>query len=191
MSEVRTRTDPFRPISAVFIDRDDTIIEDTGYINNPKNLKFLPGAADGLKLLSDTGLKLIVISNQSGLARGLISKAQLAQVNNAFIQMLKKAGIRLTDYLYCPYHPEGKVEQYRKDSAERKPSPGMIFHAACEHGIFLPTSWMIGDRDDDIEAGRRAGVRTIKIGKPSKDSNPNFFADNLLKAGKIVSTHIC
>lgn len=202
MPEIKTEIDPLKPTSAVFIDRDDTIIEDVGYISETEDVNFLPGAAEGLKLLSNAGFKLIVISNQSGLARGIISEDQLSQVNDTFLRMIDDAGIELTDYLYCPYYHDGKVEKFRKDSASRKPSPGMIFHASYRHGIFLPTSWMIGDKDDDIASGQRAGLKTIKIvgadpcvypkkrsGKSS--SNPNFFADNLLKAGRIIFEHIC
>jgi len=176
-------------ICAVFLDRDGTIIEDVGYINNPDDVRFLDGAIAGLRLLSDAGFALIVVSNQSGLARGLITEEQFQAVHQRFIELLAENNITLTDCLYCPYLKDAVVEKYRLDSPDRKPFPGMIIQAGSRHNIFLPDSFMIGDKDDDIRAGQAAGVRTIKIAKhknKNSDIKPDFFAENLEEAGKII-----
>ncbi len=183
--------------SAIFLDRDGTIIEDVGYINNPDDIRFLPKAIEGLRMFSLAGFSLIVISNQSGLARGLITEEQFQAVHNRFVDLLRKSGIELTDCLYCPYYKDAVVKKYRSDSPERKPAPGMIIRAARGHNISLEKSFMIGDKDDDIRAGQAAGVKTIKIvpksskaGKGKSLVNPDFFADNLEEAAKIVLSAI-
>ncbi len=183
MSEIAKR------IAGVFLDRDGTIIEDVSYINDPADVKFLDGAIAGLKLLSDAGFALIVVSNQSGLARGLITEEQFQAVHQRFIDLLVENDIILTDCLYCPFYNDAVVEKYRLDSPDRKPAPGMIIKAAKRHNIYLPHSFMIGDKDDDIRAGQSAGVRTIKITKQdgeNSDIKPDFFAANLMEAAKII-----
>ena len=190
---------PKKPKPAVFLDRDGTIIEDIGYIRNPSDVKLLDGAIEGLKMLSANGFALIVVSNQSGLARGIITERQFQAVHNKFIDSLKKQNISLDDCLYCPYHKDGIIKKYRCDSPDRKPSPGMIIKAANRHNISLKDSFMIGDKDDDIRAGQLAGVKTIKIGesiKIGKSSSekslvkPDFFADNLAEAAKIILANV-
>ncbi len=179
--------DPFRPRHAVFLDRDGTIIEDVGYCRDAKDVRLMPGSAEGLRLLQEAGFKLIVVSNQSGIARGIITMEQLQEVYERFIEILKLEGITLTDYLYCPHHPEGKLAEYRKDCSNRKGSPGMILTGAYRHGIFLPESWMVGDKADDVRTGLSGGVRTIRIGQDEKSGvKPEFYADNLLTAAKII-----
>jgi D-glycero-D-manno-heptose 1,7-bisphosphate phosphatase len=182
--------DALRPQRAVFLDRDGTIIEDTGFVRRPEDVHFLPGAPDGLRLLQEKGYRLIVVSNQSGIARGLFDLSQLEAVHERFLSILAGIDVRLTDCFYCPYHPQGTVEQFRKESADRKGSPGMILKAAHRHGIFLAGSWMVGDRDDDIRAGQAGGTRTIRIGGNPADNStlrPDFYADNLLSAATIIT----
>ncbi len=186
--------DPFRPRAAVFLDRDGTIIEDTGFLRQPEEVRLLPGAAEGLKRLQEAGFALIVVTNQSGVARGIIRPEELAAVQEHFLTVLRDQGIELTDYFYCPHHREGQVTAYRKECGDRKGSPGMLFRGADRHGIYLPGSWMVGDREEDIRAGRGAGVRTIQIrpigsgqvGGSEKNMEPDFFADNLLEASRII-----
>jgi D-glycero-D-manno-heptose 1,7-bisphosphate phosphatase len=182
--------DPPRPRLAVFLDRDGTIIEDTGFLRRPEDVRLLPGAAEGLRPLQAAGFALIVVTNQSGVARGIITLDELEAVRERFITVLREAGIELTDYFFCPHHREGTVPEFRKDCPDRKGAPGMLLKGADRHGIFLPGSWMIGDRDEDIQAGQGAGVQTIRIGPAGgneKNIVPNFFAGNLIEAGKIIT----
>lgn len=150
---------------AIFFDRDGTLIADVGYVRHPDDVRLLPGAADALKRFRDLGYRLVVVSNQSGVARGLFTDQQLQEIHQRFEQVLAGDGVRLDAAYYCPYlpGPEAVVESYRRDSELRKPRPGMLLKAAQEHDIDLTGSWMIGDSPRDVEAGRRAGCRTILL----------------------------
>jgi len=182
---------------AIFLDRDDTIIEDPGYINTPDQVKLLPGAAQALVQLKQMGYKLIVVSNQSGIARGMFTEDDLAQIHARMKELLASEGAYLDQVYYCPYHPEGVIEKYRKDSDLRKPNPGMLLTAAEEMGIDLSQSWMIGNAYHDTTAGKRVGCRTIllnippgvvKTPKPT-DPSPDFKAVNLKEAANIVKRY--
>lgn len=150
---------------AIFLDRDGTLIADVGYVRHPDDVQLLPGASDALKRFRDLGYRLVVVSNQSGIARGLFTDGNLQEVHQRLEQQLAGDGIRLDAAYYCPYlpGPEAVVETYRRDSELRKPRPGMLLKAAQEHDIDLSRSWMIGDSPRDVEAGRRAGCRTILL----------------------------
>jgi D,D-heptose 1,7-bisphosphate phosphatase len=177
--------------NAVFLDRDGTIIDDVGYIKDPSLICFLPGALEALTMLQDAGFALVVVSNQSGIARGIISLEELQAVRQRFCELLKNNNIILMDYLFCPHHPSGSVEEFRKKCDCRKPAPGMLLDAADRHGIDLKNSWMIGDKNDDVRAGLAAGTRTIRLADPDKrhsnDVSPDFYAANLLQAVKIIT----
>ncbi len=151
--------------TAVFLDRDGTIIEDPGYLSDPDQVRLLPGAAGAIRRLTELGHLIIIVSNQSGVARGLFDEVTVSKVHARLEAMLRDEGASLGGAYYCPYldGPEAKVEAYRVSSELRKPSPGMLLQAAQEHGIDLARSWMIGDSDVDVEAGRRAGCATIRI----------------------------
>jgi histidinol-phosphate phosphatase family protein len=145
----------FRP--AVFLDRDGTLIEDTGYPRDPALVRLLPGAAHALRLLGEAGFLLVVVSNQSGVGRGLITPVEAAAVHARFVECLLGEGVRLSGAYYCPHTPgEG--------CPCRKPAPGLLLHAAAEHGIDLPNSFLVGDRPSDAEAAVRAGCRPVLLG---------------------------
>jgi D-glycero-D-manno-heptose 1,7-bisphosphate phosphatase len=148
---------------AVFLDRDNTLIEDPGYINNPDQVNLLDGVAEAIIELKELGYKLVVVSNQSAVARGIVTEKILTEIHDRLKQLLAEKGAYLDQIYYCPYHPEGVVRKYRKESDWRKPNPGMLLTAAEEMDIDLSKSWMIGDSGLDIEAGLRAGCRTIFI----------------------------
>ncbi len=152
-------------LPAVFLDRDGTIIEDTGYIRDPAEVRLVPGAADAIRCFSEAGYRVVVISNQSGVARGLFDEAALAKVHVRVEELLQASGASLDGAYYCPFlnGPKAVVEEYRKDSELRKPGPQMLLQAARELDIDLARSWMIGDSATDVEAGQRAGCRTILI----------------------------
>jgi D-glycero-D-manno-heptose 1,7-bisphosphate phosphatase len=140
--------------AAVFIDRDGTIIEDADYCSHPKQVKALPGVTEALRRLKSKGFKLIVITNQSGIGRGLFNIDQYRSVES---EVSRQLGHSLIDATYfCPDVPG----QY---SSHRKPSPGMILQAKREHRIDLTRSFFIGDKEIDVECGRNAGVRTIRV----------------------------
>ncbi|MGB2984707.1 MAG: HAD family hydrolase [Phycisphaerae bacterium] len=153
--------------TAVFLDRDGTIIEDLGYIGDPDEVRLIHGAADAIRRFSQAGHLVVIVSNQSGVARGFFDEAALSQVHSRLEAFLQAEGARLDGAYYCPYldGPEAKVDAYRSDSELRKPKPGMLLQAARELNIDLSRSWMIGDSPCDVEAGSRAGCRTILIGR--------------------------
>ena len=149
--------------AAVFLDRDGTIIEDVGYIGDPAKVKLLPGVADAIRRMAKAGFEIVVVSNQSGVARGLFDEDALSAVHTRMVELLGSQGASLDGAYYCPYleGPEAVVETYRCESELRKPEPGMLIQAANERDIDLSQSWMIGDARRDIEAGRRAKCQTI------------------------------
>lgn len=151
--------------TAVFLDRDGTIIEDYGYIGDPDDVRLIAGAADAVRRLRTAGYLLVVVSNQSGVARGLFDEQALSRVHARLERVLEAYGAGLDGAYYCPYldGPEAAVDGYRRDSELRKPQPGMLLQAARELDIDLERSWMIGDSPSDMEAGKRAGCRTIFI----------------------------
>jgi D-glycero-D-manno-heptose 1,7-bisphosphate phosphatase len=155
---VSAASDPAPPRAAVFIDKDGTLIENVPYNVDPQQLRFMPHALSALAALQDAGYALVIATNQSGLARGLFTRAQFAQLQAALEQQLQQAGVVLTDLVLCPHAPDGLG---RPACLCRKPSPGLLLRAALRHGIDLSRSWIVGDTLDDVEAGRRAGCRAI------------------------------
>jgi D-glycero-D-manno-heptose 1,7-bisphosphate phosphatase len=185
------------PDKAIFLDRDDTIIEDSGYINSAEQVKLIPAAAGALIELRKMGYKLIVVSNQSGIARGLITEQALSQVHERLKQLLAEHNAYLDRIYYCPYLPDGAVGKYRKDSDWRKPKPGMLLTAAKEMKINLAQSWMIGNAYIDVAAGKAAGCRTILIKsnikppvKKADDPDPDFEVINLREAVNVVKREL-
>ncbi|OQA01172.1 MAG: D-glycero-beta-D-manno-heptose-1,7-bisphosphate 7-phosphatase [Planctomycetes bacterium ADurb.Bin401] len=181
------------PDKAIFLDRDDTIIEDSGYISSPDKVKLLPTAAPALVELRRMGYKLIIVSNQSGIARGLFTEQNLAQVHERLKLLLAEQNAYLDRIYYCPYHPDGAVQKYRKDSDWRKPKPGMLLAASKEMKVDLDNSWMIGNDYRDIAAGKAAGCKTIlvksytkPVTKKNSDPDPDFEAINLREAVNIL-----
>lgn len=142
---------------AVFLDRDGTLIEDLGYPRDPERVRLLRGVEEGLQRLRCEGFLLVVVGNQSGIGRGIVSEAEARAVHARFAALLKQRGIALDAVKYCPHAPwEG--------CACRKPSPCMLLEAAAELGIDLGASYMVGDKLSDVLAGRRAGCHTILLG---------------------------
>jgi len=181
---------------AIFLDRDGTLIEDPGYLNDPEQVKLLEGAAEALVELRAMGYKLIVVSNQSAVARGLVTEKVLGEIHNRLNQLLAAKHAHLDRIYYCPYHPDGVVPRYRKDSDLRKPNPGMLVTAADEMDINLSDSWLIGNSSSDIEAGLRAGCKTILINRSLdyKQSQPNqpgpdYKGVNIKEAVNIIKKH--
>ena len=147
---------------AVFLDRDGTVIEDVGYLCAPEQVHFKRGAAAALRRMSGAGWPLVVVSNQSGVGRGLISRQQADAVHDRFIGVLAEERIFLAGVYYCFHLP--------KDGCDcRKPAPGMLTRAASELGLDLPASVLIGDKTSDMEAGVACGCRCILVGGSAGD----------------------
>jgi len=155
---------------AVFLDRDGTLIRDVGYLRSADQLALLPGVPHALKRLHDAGYLLVLVTNQSGVARGLFTEEDVRHTNQALQELLRKKGIELDALYYCPHLPEGTVTPYAQVCDCRKPAPGMLLRAAREHDVDLARSFMIGDSPSDVEAGRRAGCRTIQLPAPDTDA---------------------
>jgi D-glycero-D-manno-heptose 1,7-bisphosphate phosphatase len=185
------------PDKAIFLDRDDTIIEDPGYINTAEQVKLVPAAAQALVELRKLGFKLIVVSNQSGIARGIIPENAVAQIHDRLKQLLAEHNAYLDRIYYCPFHPDGALPKFRKESDWRKPKPGMLLAASKEMKISLANSWMIGNVYSDIGAGKAAGCRTILIKsnikppvKKPDDPDPDFEVINMREAVNVVKREI-
>ncbi|TSH91610.1 HAD family hydrolase [Verticiella sediminum] len=151
------------PAGAVFLDKDGTLLEDVPYNVDPARMRFAPGVPSGLRRLAALGVPLVVVSNQPGLALGLFEEAALQAMQSHLRRMFADAGAALTAFYYCPHHPDGTVAPFACACRCRKPDSGMLERAAREHGLSLARSWLIGDILDDVEAGRRAGCRTVLL----------------------------
>lgn len=183
---------------AIFLDRDGTLIEDPGYINHPDQVKLLEGAAEALIELRAMGYKLIVVTNQSAVARGIVNEKDLVEIHNRLRQLLTERGAYLDEIYYCPYHPDGVIPKYRKESDWRKPNPGMLLAAADEMDIDLSQSWNIGDSSRDIEAGLQAGCKTILVTRLSRykttygrpdEAKPDYTSVNMKEAVNIIKQY--
>jgi D-glycero-D-manno-heptose 1,7-bisphosphate phosphatase len=172
--------------SAIFLDRDDTIIRNVPYLGDPTLVELMPGALEGLRKFQEKGWPLFVVSNQSGVGRGLITREQVALVNQAMESLL--VGIKIAGYYLCYEEPGNE-----SGLTERKPSPALLLRAAREHGLDLASSYMIGDRLSDVQCGKNAGCQSIlTLGHSGEDdldaarSRADFVAENLLVAARWV-----
>jgi D-glycero-D-manno-heptose 1,7-bisphosphate phosphatase len=144
---------------AVFFDRDGVLNVDTGYLHDPAEFAWIPGAPEAVRMVREAGLKAIVVTNQSGVARGLYSEAAVHRLHAFMNDELARHGTAIDAFYHCPYHESGTVAAYAvPDHPDRKPNPGMLLRAIAEHGLEPGRCLIVGDRASDIEAGRRAGV---------------------------------
>jgi D-glycero-D-manno-heptose 1,7-bisphosphate phosphatase len=148
---------------AAFLDRDGTIVEDKGYITVPDMLSVLPGAAAGIAALREAGWKVFVVTNQAGVAKGLITEDELGVINLQLLALLSAEGASVDGIYWCPHHPEGTVPEYAVECGCRKPRAGLLELAAREHDLELSRCVMIGDALRDIQAGKAAGAATVLV----------------------------
>ncbi len=177
--------------AAVFLDRDGTLNFDPGYLSQARQFRFLPKVRHALRMLSENGLELFVISNQSGIGRGLITREQLDEIHQKMTRELKKSGVALRGIFVCPHSPLDACQC-------RKPSPKLVLKAVRAHRIDLWNSYFVGDKITDVETGMRAGLQTVLLtgGKSKANAKqagivePHHIAGNLLEAAKwIVQRH--
>lgn len=148
---------------ALLLDRDGTICEDVGYLNVVEELRLLPRSAEAIVAASAAGFQSVVITNQAGIARGVLDESRLDEIHDRLRELLGAEGARLDGIYYCPHHPDGEVERYRARCACRKPESGMLLRARDEMGIDLMSSYLVGDHLRDVEAGLAVGATTILV----------------------------
>jgi len=177
---------------AVFLDRDGVLNEDNGYTYKLSDLRILDGVIDGLKKISNLNYKLIIITNQSGIARGLFSENQMHLFMKGLLRNLSEHDIYFHDYFFCPHHSDGIVAEYAKNCSCRKPEAGMLFHAEKKHDLDLTQSILIGDKETDILAGVKANLRSNILIDPNGKNNNSRASDivkNLVEASKIIKDY--
>ena len=181
---------------AVFLDRDGTLIDNDGDLGDPEQIQILPGVAQALQILLKHDLLLFVVTNQGGVARGKYSEDAVVQTHARLEHMLcEQVGAPkvISEYYFCPFHPQASVEKYRGEHEWRKPAPGMLFAAALAHAIDLEKSWMVGDQERDVVAGAAAQCRTILISSDREQaaaSVGDFVEKDLLHAARRITTPV-
>jgi len=178
---------------AVFLDRDGTVVREVDYLRSARDLRLLPGAAEAVRRLNRAGYVVVIATNQSGVARGLLTEDELEGIHRTLIERLGRRGARIDAIYYCPHHPQAAVARYRRRCRCRKPRPGMLARAARDLDLDLARSVAVGDSARDIEAGRRSGCRTVLVrtgygAKAEADLRPppDHIAANLLEAASWI-----
>ena len=178
---------------ALFLDRDGTLVYPRHYPSRPEELHLYEGVGAALKTFQDAGFLLIVVTNQAGIARGYFTEDDLQRMHTYLAEELAKSNVHLDAIYYCPHHPDGIIQELAVACDCRKPRPGMLLRAAKDLELNLQRSWFVGDILDDIEAGNRAGCRTILVDLGTEDRPdqqircPDFVARNTLHALRIIS----
>lgn len=148
---------------AVFFDRDGTLNEEVGYVGEPGRIRLLPGAPEAVTLVNRAGLAAVVITNQSGIARGMLTETQVEAVNARVLELLNVHGAQVDGLYYCPHHPEGKVSAHAVTCDCRKPAPGLLNQAAAALELDLPNSFVIGDKASDVGLAAAVGAKGILV----------------------------
>jgi D-glycero-D-manno-heptose 1,7-bisphosphate phosphatase len=176
---------------AVFIDRDGTLIEEAGYLNELSRLVFFPFSVDAVRQFNRGGFKVVVITNQAGIARGIVSEAFVAAAHAHISERMEAGGATIDAYYHCPHHPAGIVAGLSRPCECRKPRPGLLLQAAADLDLDLERSFVIGDRWHDLEAGHAAGTRALLVrtgygardeGAPKTGVQADAVVDNLAAA---------
>lgn len=179
---------------AVFLDRDGTLVHSRHSPSRPEDLLLFTGIGPYLWRLQRAGLRLVVITDQPGLARGLFTEADLRAMHDYLTEELARFDVHLDAIYWCPHHPEGSVPELATHCTCRKPAPGMLMQAAADLGLDLRHSWLVGDSLDDIEAGHQAGVRGVLVdrgteGPPTSSlRRPDYVAHNTQHALRLIAT---
>ena len=180
---------------AVFLDRDGTIIEEVGYLDRPERVEFFPFTIDAIRVLNRAGLAVVLVSNQSGIARGFFTPAVVDDVHRKMEAMLSAGGAHIDAYYYCPHHPDGKVPGLATACDCRKPARGMVDRAVTEFGIDPSRSFVVGDRWLDVELARAVGAKGVLVRTgygesvehmPPRDLTADAVVDNLIAAASWI-----
>lgn len=182
---------------AVFLDRDGTVNEEVGYLSDLRQLKLIPGAGAAIKLLNDAGFKVVLVTNQSGVARGYFPESFVQETHELLTRLLSSEGAQLDGIYYCPHHPKSGSSHYTRECDCRKPATGLLRRAAADLGLDLQNSFMVGDKWIDVELGQRAGCRSILVRsghahddpgnlRPSPVKDPDFIAHDLAEAASWI-----
>jgi len=187
--------------AAVFLDRDGTVSEEVGYVNHIDRFRIFPWSGPALHKLNEAGLATVLVTNQSGVARGYFPESLVAEIHGRLLAELTLSGARLDAIYYCPHHPEGKVAEFRRTCDCRKPAPGMIRRAAADLDLDLRSSFVVSDRYQDLSMGFADGARGILLltgyGKGEYHYHretwprpPAFVAVDLLEASEWILSQI-
>lgn len=183
-------------MKAVFLDKDGALVDDLPDKVEPGRITLCSGAGTALRLLSRLDYRLFVLTNQTGIAFGRFGEAAMSTVHDRLQDLLFRERLILDGFYYCPHHPEGSVAAYARDCHCRKPLPGLLLQAAHEHGVDLRASWMIGDILHDVEAGNRAGCRTLLLDNGNETEwrlgprrIPTRMAPDLYAAAVLIASH--
>ncbi len=180
---------------AVFLDRDGTIIEEVGYLDRPERIEFFPWTIDAIRVLNRAGLAVVLVSNQSGVARGFFTEAVVDQVHQRMADMLAAGGAHIDAYYYCPHHPDGRVPALSMVCSCRKPARGLVDRAVTEFGVDPARSFVVGDRWLDVGLARTVGARGVLVRtgygdseerKPQTDLAADAIVDNLIAASSWI-----
>src|SRR5688572_2695973 len=183
---------------AVFLDRDGTIIEESGYLDCLERLVFFPFSIDAIRVLNRGGFAVVVVTNQAGIARGIVPEAFVGEAHRHIAARLEAGGARIDGFYFCPHHPSGVVEQYRSACDCRKPQPGMLRRAAIDLDLDLARSFTVGDRWHDVAAGQAVGARGVLVrtgmgasaeAAPEAAVTPAAIVDNLMDAAAWMLQH--
>lgn len=148
---------------AIFLDRDGTINIEKDYLHKIEDFEFEPGSLEAIKIFTDLGYEVIIVTNQSGIARGYYTERDLIKLNDYMIEKINDFGGKILECYFCPHHPEKGIEEYKVDCQCRKPNPGMLEEAIEKYEIDRDKSYMVGDKISDIEAGQRARVKSVLV----------------------------
>ena len=184
---------------AVFLDRDGTLIEEVGYLDRPERVEFFPWTIDAIRVLNRAGLAVVLVSNQSGIARGFFTEAVVDDVHRRISEMLAAGGARIDAYYYCPHHPDGRIPDLAKVCDCRKPARGLVDRAVTEFGVAPHRSFVVGDRWVDVGLARTVGAKGVLVRtgygeseerKPPDGVRADVVVDNLIAASSWILQHI-
>jgi D-glycero-D-manno-heptose 1,7-bisphosphate phosphatase len=186
---------------AVFLDRDGTVNEEVGYLRDLSELRLIAGAGAAIRRLNEAGLKVVLVTNQSGVARGYFPESLVHEAHELLDRMLRKEGARIDAVYYCPHHPTAGNSSYTVACDCRKPGTGLIDRAARDLGIDVKGSFVVGDKWSDVELGQRAGARSILVKsgfapddpgnvRPAHVNDPDFIAHTILEAAEWIIQRI-
>ncbi|MED0676150.1 HAD family hydrolase [Aneurinibacillus thermoaerophilus] len=172
---------------ALFLDRDGVINVEKNYVHKIEDFEFMDGIFETLRYFQEKGYLLIIITNQAGIGRGYYTEEQFHILNDWMLSEFEKEGIYITKVYYCPYHPEHGIGKYKRDSFDRKPNPGMILKSQKEFNIDLSKSILVGDKESDIQAGKRAGVNVNIIFSNNKNGDELDCCKKINSLSELVS----